>query len=174
MRPPSSYHLPHDGSEGTSSSKRKMERDIDRMFPARRGERKGSTRTDQCRTIRDSHVLLRLHSCPLDTPLTNANPRPDYVFGGHVTPEKAGTVSLTRGVAYSQFDSWKITMNGISGHGLRPETTVDPITMACYAVHPPSNRRLASRALARSRCPHSRANLAAQPRTSYPDLHSSR
>ncbi|KAL4965919.1 uncharacterized protein BDV14DRAFT_199372 [Aspergillus stella-maris] len=59
---------------------------------------------------------------------------PDFVFGGHVTPEQTGTVSLTRGTAYSRSDSWKITFKGRGGHGSRPEVTIDPIVMSAYAI----------------------------------------
>lgn len=61
-------------------------------------------------------------------------PRPNYVFGGHVSPEKARTISLTRGTAYSRSDSWKITLKGKGGHGSRPEAAIDPVVMASYAV----------------------------------------
>ncbi|KAL4945471.1 hypothetical protein BDV06DRAFT_219305 [Aspergillus oleicola] len=57
---------------------------------------------------------------------------PNFVFGGHVTPEPSRTISLTRGTAYSRSNSWKITFKGRGGHGSRPETTIDPITMTAH------------------------------------------
>ncbi|ORY15017.1 hypothetical protein BCR34DRAFT_533481 [Clohesyomyces aquaticus] len=61
-------------------------------------------------------------------------PTPNFVFGGHVTPERAGSVSLTHGTAYSRSDSWKITMKGKGGHSSRPEACIDPVVMAAYAI----------------------------------------
>ncbi|KAL4957239.1 hypothetical protein BDW69DRAFT_191771 [Aspergillus filifer] len=59
---------------------------------------------------------------------------PNFVFGGYVTPEQTGTVSLIRGIAYSRSDSWRITFKGRGRHGSRSEATIDPVVMSAYAI----------------------------------------
>lgn len=55
-------------------------------------------------------------------------------MGGHVTPELAGTLSLTHGTAYSRSDSWKVTVRGKGGHGSRPEACIDPIVCLAHSI----------------------------------------
>jgi amidohydrolase len=55
-------------------------------------------------------------------------------MGGHVTPELAGTLSLTHGTAYSRSDSWNVTVRGKGGHGSRPEACIDPIVCLAYSI----------------------------------------
>ncbi|KAF2462840.1 amidohydrolase [Lindgomyces ingoldianus] len=61
-------------------------------------------------------------------------PTPQFVFGGHISPELAGTVSLTHGTAYARSDSWKATFKGRGGHASRPEACIDPVVMAAFAI----------------------------------------
>jgi amidohydrolase len=57
-------------------------------------------------------------------------PKPDYGFALHVGPGPHGTVSYKPGVINSTADSFSVTFVGKGGHGSRPHTTIDPITMA--------------------------------------------
>ncbi|MGW5735866.1 MULTISPECIES: amidohydrolase [Streptomyces] len=61
-------------------------------------------------------------------------PRPDAVFGQHVAPGPAGFVSHTPGLIMSAADDLHIVVNGLGGHGSRPEATVDPVVTGAYIV----------------------------------------
>ncbi|NUT33261.1 MAG: amidohydrolase [Hamadaea sp.] len=59
---------------------------------------------------------------------------PDVVLGQHVAPFPAGLLGLHAGPAFAASDSLRVVLTGRGGHGSRPETTVDPVVMAAYAV----------------------------------------
>jgi amidohydrolase len=62
-------------------------------------------------------------------------PRPDYTIALHVESDMAaGTVGYTPGWSGANVDSVDITIYGRGGHGARPHTTVDPITISAYLV----------------------------------------
>ncbi|MFI2436301.1 amidohydrolase [Streptomyces sp. NPDC018693] len=61
-------------------------------------------------------------------------PRPDALFGQHVTPGPAGFCSHTPGLILSASDDLDIVVHGVGGHGSRPESTVDPVVTAAYVV----------------------------------------
>ena len=61
-------------------------------------------------------------------------PRPDALFGQHVTPGFAGFYPHTPGLTMSASDDIDVVVHGVGGHGSRPESTVDPIVTAAYLV----------------------------------------
>lgn len=66
--------------------------------------------------------------------MTRRFPKPAVVLGQHVLPQPAGTLSLRAGPMLSRSDTLEIKFYGRGGHGSSPETTVDPVAMAAYAV----------------------------------------
>ncbi|MBB5868443.1 hippurate hydrolase [Allocatelliglobosispora scoriae] len=60
--------------------------------------------------------------------------RPDIVLGQHVAPAPAGMLGIHPGPAFAATDSLRVVLHRRGGHGSRPETTVDPVVMAAYAV----------------------------------------
>ncbi|MFD9895292.1 amidohydrolase [Amycolatopsis sp. NPDC059027] len=70
----------------------------------------------------------------VDDGLFDRAPKPDFVFGQHVTPGPAGWVLTRPGVIMAATDSLRITLHGRGGHGSRPETTVDPVVLAASVV----------------------------------------
>ncbi|MFF4584889.1 amidohydrolase [Streptomyces sp. NPDC001388] len=61
-------------------------------------------------------------------------PRPDVLFGQHVTPGLAGFCPHTPGLTLSASDDVDVVVHGVGGHGSRPESTVDPVVTAAYIV----------------------------------------
>jgi amidohydrolase len=62
-------------------------------------------------------------------------PRPDYALAVHDDARyPAGIIGFHAGPIMSHVDSLKITIFGRSGHGARPESTVDPIVIAARTV----------------------------------------
>lgn len=61
-------------------------------------------------------------------------PVPDVVLGQHVAPFPAGALGVHAGPAFAGSDSFSVTLFGRSGHGSRPETTVDPVVMAAATI----------------------------------------
>lgn len=61
-------------------------------------------------------------------------PRPDAVYGQHVMPSLAGTVSLPIGTAMAMADSWRITLHGRQSHGSQPQHSIDPIVLGSHIV----------------------------------------
>ncbi|WP_034590365.1 amidohydrolase [Hamadaea tsunoensis] len=59
---------------------------------------------------------------------------PDVVLGQHVGPFPAGTLAVRGGPAFAATDALSVVFHGRGGHGSRPETTIDPVVMAAYAV----------------------------------------
>ncbi len=59
------------------------------------------------------------------------NPKVDAIFGQHILPGKpAGKVGFYPGVMMASQDEIYITIRGRSGHGAKPQTTIDPIVAA--------------------------------------------
>jgi hippurate hydrolase len=61
-------------------------------------------------------------------------PRPDVLFGQHVTPGLVGGYPHTPGLTLSASDDIEVVVHGVGGHGSRPESTVDPVVTAAYVV----------------------------------------
>lgn len=61
-------------------------------------------------------------------------PRPEVICGQHVSPDKAGTVKLSRGTAMAMADSYKVTVHGEQTHGSQPENGLDPIVTGAHMV----------------------------------------
>lgn len=70
----------------------------------------------------------------VDDGLWDRAPRPEIVYGQHVMPGIAGTVTLAAGPVMSYADSWKITVHGRQSHGSQPENSVDPIVLGAHIV----------------------------------------
>jgi amidohydrolase len=62
------------------------------------------------------------------------NPRPDAIFGLHVSPHTAGEIAYLPGAAMASSDSFKIVVRGRQSHGALPWLGVDPITVASQIV----------------------------------------
>ncbi|NND83941.1 MAG: amidohydrolase [Acidimicrobiia bacterium] len=62
------------------------------------------------------------------------NPRPDAVFGLHVFPSPAGTISYRSGGMLASSDGLRIVVRGVQTHGAMPWAGVDPITTASQIV----------------------------------------
>jgi amidohydrolase len=59
------------------------------------------------------------------------NPKVDAIFGQHILPGKpAGKVGFYPGVMLASQDEIYITIKGKSGHGAKPQATIDPIVAA--------------------------------------------
>ena len=61
-------------------------------------------------------------------------PFPDYLLGMHTWTLPIGTIDNGTGVRMSGSDQLDVTFFGLGGHGSAPETTKDPVLMACNAV----------------------------------------
>lgn len=61
-------------------------------------------------------------------------PVPDVVLGQHVSPFRAGTVSIAPGPVLLAVDSLSIRIFGRGGHGTRPDLCIDPVLTAAYIV----------------------------------------
>ena len=61
-------------------------------------------------------------------------PKPEIMYGQHVMPGLAGTVSLMGGAAMSTADSFKVTVFGQGSHGSMPEHSIDPIVLGAAMV----------------------------------------
>lgn len=61
-------------------------------------------------------------------------PLPDIVLGGHVQPNRAGTVTTRKDVMMAASDSLQITFHGKGGHASAPQHTIDPVIMAASTV----------------------------------------
>jgi amidohydrolase len=66
--------------------------------------------------------------------LWNRAPRPEVVFGQHVMPGPAGTVTLSHGTAMAMADALKITVYGRQSHGSQPHTSIDPIVLGAHMI----------------------------------------
>ncbi len=70
----------------------------------------------------------------VDDGLWEKAPRPEVILGQHVSPGKAGTVTLSRGPAMAMADSLKVTVHGRQTHGSQPEKGADPVVTAAAMV----------------------------------------
>jgi len=70
----------------------------------------------------------------IDDGLWDKAPLPDVILGQHVSPDRAGTVKISRGTAMAMADSLKITVHGQQTHGSQPENGLDPIVVAAHIV----------------------------------------
>jgi len=61
-------------------------------------------------------------------------PKPDFVLGQHIMPERAGRLSCRHGEIMCAANSFKITIHGRGGHGSMPHNTIDPIPIAASVV----------------------------------------
>ena len=62
-------------------------------------------------------------------------PRPDFAIAVHDTSdEPAGKVLIVPGFGMASVDSVDVTIFGRGGHGAKPHTTVDPVTLAARTV----------------------------------------
>jgi amidohydrolase len=62
------------------------------------------------------------------------NPRVDAVFGLHVFPGRAGTVTYRGGPLYASSDNFRIVVRGRQTHGAMPWAGVDPIVVSSQIV----------------------------------------
>lgn len=70
----------------------------------------------------------------VDDGLYDKIPVPDYVFGQHVVPMRAGRVGNRKGVIMAAADSFRITVWGRGSHGSMPHRSVDPVVLAANIV----------------------------------------
>ncbi len=64
------------------------------------------------------------------------NPKVDYVFGLHIrSPTPAGAFTLRPGPLMAAPDTFKIRILGRSGHGSRPNETIDPIYVSAQVIN---------------------------------------
>lgn len=61
-------------------------------------------------------------------------PHPEIVYGQHVMPGLAGTVSLVSGPVMAYADSWKVTLFGEQSHGSQPQDSIDPIVQGAHII----------------------------------------
>ncbi|MCG2620898.1 amidohydrolase [Arthrobacter sp. I2-34] len=61
-------------------------------------------------------------------------PKPEIVYGQHVMPGLAGTVSLSVGSAMAMADSLKVTVHGRQSHGSQPQDAIDPVVLGAHMV----------------------------------------
>lgn len=59
-----------------------------------------------------------------------ADPRPDAVFGLHVSPIPVGTIAVRKQGMMASSDEFKITVHGQQTHGAQPWAGIDPIVVA--------------------------------------------
>jgi hippurate hydrolase len=63
-------------------------------------------------------------------------PRPDFVFGLHISAEQpAGSIAYTEGYAMANVDSVDIAVHGVGGHGAYPHKTLDPVVLSAQIVN---------------------------------------
>ena len=62
------------------------------------------------------------------------NPKVDAVFGLHVFPGRAGTVTYRAGPMYASGDNFKIIVHGRQTHGAIPWAGIDPIVVGAQIV----------------------------------------
>lgn len=61
-------------------------------------------------------------------------PRPEVMFGQHVSNGLTGTIRLTSGPAMAMADALEVTVRGRGGHASRPADTIDPVLLAAHMV----------------------------------------
>lgn len=70
----------------------------------------------------------------VDDGLWDRAPKPEIIYGQHVVPSLAGTVSISRGTAMAMADSWKVTVHGRQAHGSQPQEAIDPIVLGAHML----------------------------------------
>ncbi|MFF2244350.1 amidohydrolase [Arthrobacter sp. NPDC058130] len=70
----------------------------------------------------------------VDDGLWNRAPKPEVIYGQHVMPSLAGTVSISRGTAMAMATSWKVTVRGRQAHGSQPQEAIDPIVLGAHIL----------------------------------------
>lgn len=63
-----------------------------------------------------------------------ADPRPNAVFGLHVSPIPVGAIALRKQGMMASSDEFKITVHGQQTHGAQPWAGIDPIVVAAQIV----------------------------------------
>jgi len=63
-----------------------------------------------------------------------ADPRPDAVFGLHVSPIPVGAIAVRKEGMMASSDEFKITVHGQQTHGAQPWAGIDPIVVASQIV----------------------------------------
>mgnify|MGYP003108966523 CR=1 FL=1 len=63
-----------------------------------------------------------------------ADPRPDAVFGLHVSPIPVGAIAVRKQGMMASSDEFKITVHGQQTHGAQPWAGIDPIVVAAQIV----------------------------------------
>ena len=63
------------------------------------------------------------------------NPKPEVIFGLHVTaPGRTGAIFYRPGAGMAGSDTFRITVKGKGTHGARPWAGVDPIVIAAQII----------------------------------------
>jgi metal-dependent amidase/aminoacylase/carboxypeptidase family protein len=70
----------------------------------------------------------------IDSGLFSLFPKPSVIFGQHVAPGPAGTISGRFGVMTAKADSLQIRFFGRGAHGSSPQAGIDPVVMAASSV----------------------------------------
>ena len=70
----------------------------------------------------------------VDDSLYDKVPTPDFIFGQHVMPLRAGHLANRAGTIMGAADSFKITLYGRGGHGSMPHRSVDPVVLAANVI----------------------------------------
>ena len=70
----------------------------------------------------------------VDDGLWDKAPKPEVVYGQHVMPSLAGTVSYSSGDAMAMADSWRVTLHGEGSHGSQPQDSIDPIVLGAHII----------------------------------------
>ena len=63
-----------------------------------------------------------------------ADPRPDAIFGLHVSPIPVGAIAVRKEGMMASSDEFKITVHGQQTHGAQPWAGIDPIVVAAQIV----------------------------------------
>ncbi len=64
------------------------------------------------------------------------NPKVDYVFGLHISSDEGSrTFGVRAGPFMATPDTFRITIKGKSGHGSRPDETIDPIFISAQVIN---------------------------------------
>lgn len=70
----------------------------------------------------------------VDDGLWDKAPVPEIIYGQHVMPGRAGTISISQGNAMAMADSLKVTVHGRQAHGSQPQEAIDPIVLGAHMV----------------------------------------
>ncbi|MFH5822861.1 amidohydrolase [Georgenia sp. AZ-5] len=70
----------------------------------------------------------------LEDALWTKAPVPEVIFGQHVMPSRAGTISYSAGDATALADSWRVTLHGRGAHASQPQDATDPIVLGAHII----------------------------------------